>query len=136
MKRRVCASLFSEKKFVLEAEEDEMAEVKIGGDVGVEVVVVVILGLHGEEELAVRGVLRFRGDVVLEVQNQRVHGVGEKVASGAQLQEGVVDGGQLVEGAHEGSSVYLAGIDEVAYELFGGLSSFGQILMVGLKLNS
>ena len=67
MKRRFCESLFSEKKFVLEAEEDEMAEVKIGGDGAVEVVVVVMLGLQGEEGLAVRGVLCLFGDVVLEV---------------------------------------------------------------------
>ena len=96
MEGRPCESLFSEKKFVLEAEEDEMAEVKIGGDGGVEVVVVVMLGLHGEEGLAVRGVLCLCGDVVLEVQKQRVHGVGEKVASGIQLQEGVVEGGRLI----------------------------------------
>ena len=69
MKRRFCESLFSEKKFVLEAEEDEIAEVKIGGDSGVEVVVVVMLGLQGEEGLAVCGVLRLFSDVMLEVQN-------------------------------------------------------------------
>ena len=136
MERRLGESLFSEKKLVPEAEQDEMAEVKIGGDGGVEVVVVVVLGLQGEEGLVVCGVLRLRGDVMLEVENQRVQGGGEKVASGIQLQERVVEGGQLIEDAHEGSSVHLASIDEVAHDLFGDLSSFGQILVVGLKLNS
>ena len=136
MERRLGESLFSEKKLVPEAEQDEMAEVKIGGDGGVEVVVVVVLGLQGEEGLVVCGVLRFRGDVMLEVENQRVQGGGEKVASGIQLQERVVEGGQLIEDAHEGSSVHLASMDEVAHDLFGDLSSFGQILVVGLKLNS
>ena len=136
MERRLCESLFSEKKLVPEAEQDEMAEVKIGGDGGVEVVVVVVLGLQGEEGLVVCGVLRFRGDVMLEVENQRVQGGGEKVASGIQLQERVVEGGQLIEDAHEGSSVHVASMDEVAHDLFGDLSSFGQILVVGLKLNS
>ena len=136
MERRLCESLFSEKKLVPEAEQDEMAEVKIGGDGGVEVVVVVVLGLQGEEGLVVCGVLRLRGDVMLEVENQRVQGGGEKVASGIQLQERVVEGGQLIEDAHEGSSVHLASMDEVAHDLFGDLSSFGQILVVGLKLNS
>ena len=136
MERRLGESLFSEKKLVPEAEQDEMAEVKIGGDGGVEVVVVVVLGLQGEEGLVVCGALRLRGDVMLEVENQRVQGGGEKVASGIQLQERVVEGGQLIEDAHEGSSVHLASMDEVAHDLFGDLSSFGQILVVGLKLNS
>ena len=136
MERRLCESLFSEKKLVSEAEQDEVAEVEIGGDGGVEVVVLVVLGLQGEEGLVVRGVLRLRGDVMLEVENQRVQGGGEKVASGIQLQERVVEGGQLIEDAHEGSSVHFASIDEVAHDLFGDLSSFGQILVVGLKLNS
>ena len=136
MERRLCESLFSEKKLVPEAEQDEMAEVKIGGDGGVEVVVLVVLGLQGEEGLVVRGVLRLRGNVMLEVENQRVQGGREKVASGIQLQERVVEGGQLMEDAHEGLSVHLGSIDEVAHDLFGDLSSFGQILVVGLKLNS
>ena len=136
MEGRLCEPLFSEKKLVPEAEQDEMAEVKIGGDGGVEVVVVVVLGLQGEEGLVVCGVLRLCGDVMLEVENQRVQGGGEKVASGIQLQERVVEGGQLIEDAHEGSSVHLASMDEVAHDLFGDLSSFGQILVVGLKLNS
>ena len=58
--------MFSEKKLVPEAEQDEMAEVKIGGDGSVEVVVVVMLGLQGEEGLVVGGVLCLRGDVMLE----------------------------------------------------------------------
>ena len=136
MERRLGESLFSEKKLVPEAEQDDLAEVKIGGDGGVEVVVVDMLGLQGKEGLVVCGVLCLRGDVMLEVENQRVQGGGEKVASGIQLQERVVEGGQLIEDAHEGSSVHLGSIDEVAHDLFGDLSSFGQILVVGLKLNS
>ena len=41
MEGRSCESLFSEKKLVPEAEQDEMAKVKIGGDGGGEVVVLI-----------------------------------------------------------------------------------------------
>ena len=128
--------LISEKKFVSEAEEDQDAEVKVRGEVSVEVVLVLIVGFDGEEGLPVRGVLSLHGDVVLQVQDQGVHVIGGKVAGGVQLQEGVVDGGQLVVGADESLGVDFTGVDEVAHKFFGGLGSFGLVLMVCLKLRS
>ena len=91
VKRGGGAPLISEKKFVSEAQEDQEAEVNVRGEVGVEVVLVVIVGFDSEERLPVHDVLRLHGDVVLQVHDQGVHMLGGKVAGCMQLQEGVVE---------------------------------------------
>ena len=132
----LCKSLFSEKKLVSEAEQNDLTKLEIGGDVGMEVMFLVVPSLQGEEGQVVLAVLRLRSDVMLEMEDQRVEGSRVEVFGGMQLHERAVEGRQLSEDAHESSSVHLASEDEVAYDFFGELCSLGQIVMVCFELNS
>ena len=132
----LCESLFSEKKLVSEAEQNDLTKLEIGGDVGMEVMFLVVPSFQGEEGQVVLAVLRLRSDVMLEMEDQRVEGSRVEVSGGMQLHERAVEGRQLSEDAHESSSVHLASEDEVAYDFFGELCSLGQILVVGFELNS
>ena len=136
MEGGLCESLFSEKKLVSEAEQNDLTKLEIGGDVGMEVMFLVVLSLQGEEGQVVLAVLRLRSDVMLEMEDQRVEGSRVEVSGGVQLHKRVVEGRQLSEDAHESSSVHLASEDEVAYDFFGELCSLGQILVVGFELSS
>ena len=132
----LCESLFSEKNLVSEAEQNDLTKLEIGGDVGMEVMFLVVPSLQGEEGQVVLAVLRLRSDVMLEMEDQRVEGSRVEVSGGVQLHKRAVEGRQLSEDAHESSSVHLASEDEVAYYFFGELCSLGQILVVGFELNS
>ena len=132
----LCESLFSEKNLVSEAEQNDLTKLEIGGEVGMEVMFLVVLSLQGEEGQVVLAVLRLRSDVMLEMEDQRVEGSRVEVSGGMQLHERAVEGRQLSEDAHESSSVHLASEDKVAYDFFGELCSLGQILVVGFELNS
>ena len=131
----LCESLFSEKNLVSEAEQDDLTKLEIGGEVGMEVMFLVMPSLQGEEGQVVLVVLSLCSDVMLEVEDQGVEGSRVEVSGGVQLHKRAVEGRQLSEDAHECSSVHFASEDEVAYYFFGELCSLGQILVVGFELN-
>ena len=92
MEGGLCESLFSEKRLVSEAEQNDLTKLEIGGDVGMEVMFLVVPSLQGEEGQVVLAVLRLRSDVMLEMEDQRVEGSRVEVSGGMQLHERAVEG--------------------------------------------
>ena len=128
-------SLFPETDLVFDGEENDVAELQVGEDVSMTVMLRVVALLQSENCQIVLCVPCLCIDVVPEVEHEGGEGRLVEAPGGVQSHEEVEEDLQLLEDSHEASGIRLASEGEVAKDFFIDLGSPGQFLVLGLQLN-
>ena len=128
-------SLFPETDLVFDGEENDVAELQVGEDVSMTVMLRIMALLQSENCQIVLCVPCLCIDVVPEVEHEGGEGRRVEAPGGVQSHKEVEDGLQLLEDSHEASGIRLASEGEVAKDFFIDLGSPGQFLVLGFQLN-
>ena len=131
----VVDALFLETDLVFDGEEDDVMELQVGEEVSMTVMLRVVMLLQSESCLIVLCVPGLCIKVEAEVEHEGGEGRRAEASGGVQSHEEGEEVLQLLEDGHEVVGFSLAFEGEVAKDLFIGLGSPGQFLVLGLQLN-
>ena len=103
----VLGSLFTESDVVFDGEEDDVADLQVGDDVSMPVMLRVVALLQSKNRQIVLSVPCLRVKVVSEVEHEGGERRRGELSGGVQSHEEVEDDLQLLEDSHEASGVCL-----------------------------
>ena len=128
-------SLFPETGLVFDGEENDVAELQVGEDVSMTVMLRVVMLLQSESCLIVLCVPGLCIKVEAEVEHEGGEGRRAEASGGVHSHEEGEEFLQLLEDERELVGFLLAFEGDVAKGLFIGLSSLGQFLVLVLQVN-
>ena len=134
LERSVVGALFLELEVSAEGEEDEVAELEVGRELSMAVVLRVVVLLQSEGGLIVLRVLGFRVKVDLEVEHEGVEERRVEASGAVQVRD---EGEELLQHREEDRelvSFLFAFKSDVAGDFFFGFGAPGQLLVLGLQL--
>ena len=134
LERSVVSVLLLETEIIAEGEEDDAAELEVGRELSMAVVLRVVVLLQSEGGLVVLRVLDFCVIVDLEVEHEGVEDLRVEASGTVQLRD---EGEELLQHREEDRelvSFLFAFKGDVAGDFFFGLGALGHLLVLSLEL--
>ena len=130
----VVGALFLELEVIVDGEKDDVAELKVGRELSMAVVLRVVVLLQGQGGLVVLRVLDFGVIVDLEVEHERVEELRGEASVAVHVHHEGEELLQLREVERELVSFLFAFKGDVAGDFFFGLGASGHLFVLSLEL--